>query len=80
MMNSTFWIEPTPFDWIFIILPPILLLYFAYGIWSDNRARRKKEEEQEAAFSAAINEWIEVPSSENAEEVSNVIERMRNGL
>lgn len=64
----------TPFDYVFLILPPLLIIYFIYEFRKDCKARATREKEQEAAIEAAFNKWVEDPSEENKAEISRLVE------
>ena len=72
-MNSTFWAEPTPIDFIFVALPFILMAYFAFVLWKESRERKRKEKEEEEKMEAACRAWVENPTAENAQAISKIL-------
>jgi hypothetical protein len=50
MEPSLFWATPTPFDWVFIALVPILFVYLVGGFLWEEHQRRKREREAEKEF------------------------------
>lgn len=44
----------TVLDWVFVFMPPVLLAYFAWEVWRDNKRRLEKEAAEEAEFETQV--------------------------
>ncbi len=70
------WEHITPLDWILVAIPPIVLVYFGYGVWKDIRARKKREKEEEEELEAAIMDWMENPRAHKTMGISSIMDKM----
>jgi hypothetical protein len=62
------------FDYIFIVLPFILAVYFAWKIWGGSKRKATREKEYTAAFLDAFNKWAENPCEETRAEMDRLTE------
>jgi len=72
------WENLTPVDWVFVIIPPIFFIYFAYHLWQDNRVRKARTAVQEEELEAALVDWVEHPETHKIIRINEIISDMSN--
>lgn len=68
--------EPTPFDVLFLIAVPVIIIYLVWEFLKSEKERATREKEQEAALEHAFNQWVMEPSEENRKTMDDIVEEM----
>lgn len=45
---------PVLIDWIFVFMPPVILAYFAWELWRENKRRLAEEAADEQEFESQV--------------------------
>jgi len=62
----------TPFDWLLVIAPAIILIYILGAIYLDYRRHKEWIKNHTKEFEAALAKWAEDSSDENWAEVKRI--------
>ncbi len=71
------WENITAFDWGFIAIVPLVLIYLGWVVWTDHRDRKRREKAEEQEVMTAITRWLLNPCEETAAEADRLLAEMK---